>query len=359
MVRMKLHEIVSVLESIAPTSAAESWDNVGLLVGDPQREVTRAMLCIDYTPAEAGCELIVAYHPPIFQGLKRIAAGSLIDDAIRRGVAIFSPHTALDVAPGGTNDVLADAIGLVERRPLRLPASQAREVKLIVFVPHEHVDRISEAMFQAGAGWIGKYSHCSFRIPGQGTFLGEEGSNPTVGQRGRMEIVEEMRVEMIVPIAKVAEVVGAMRRAHPYEEPAFDLQQLMAPPSGSGQGRIGTMPPTPRRTLIERIKRELELPHLLVAGPTDGNVTTAAVCAGSCGDLLDDALSRKAELYLTGELRHHDALKAAAAGCTVVCTLHSNSERAALKHLASRLAESATDATFLLSKADRDPFAIV
>ena len=166
------------------------------------------------------------------------------------------------------------------------------------------------------------------------------------------------RSEVVVPVARVAEVVAAMKAAHSYQEPAFDLVQLAAPPEGVGQGRIGTMAAAERGEVFERIKRELGVKQMLVAGPVSGKITSAAVCAGACGDMLDDALAARAELYLTGEMRHHDALKAAAAGMTVVCVLHSNSERAVLRRLWARMREKLEGVEVLVSEVDRDPFVI-
>ena len=192
---MQLSELLTVLESIAPMRLAEPWDNVGLLVGDPKQPVHRLMLTIDYTAAVAAeaeaqnCDAVVSYHPPIFEPLKRIVAPSLIHDAIRRGLAIYSPHTALDVAEGGTNDMLADAIGLAERQPLRITPPKSAACKLVVFVPPEAADKLAAALFAAGAGRIGNYSSCSFRCPGTGTFFGEADANPAVGEAGRLERV--------------------------------------------------------------------------------------------------------------------------------------------------------------------------
>jgi dinuclear metal center YbgI/SA1388 family protein len=366
---MKLEELISAMEVIAPTRNAESWDNVGLLAGDPGQDVARAMLAIDYTPevareaAAAACDVVIAYHPPIFQAVKRVTAGGpsdLVYDAIRRGVAIYSPHTALDVAGGGTNDVLADVLGLTDRSPLKLAAeTKACQYKLVTFVPEPALAAVSEALFAAGAGRIGNYTACSFRSPGTGTFFGQEGTNPTVGQSGRLETAPEVRVETVVPIARIEAVIRALRQAHPYEEPAFDLNQLATPPEGVGIGRFGTLAePVERGELFERIKRDLEIGHLLVAGPTEGRVTRAAVCAGACGDLLDQAIARRADLYLTGEMRHHDAIKAARAGVTVVCTLHSNSERLTLRRLKSRLEAALPNLPAILSRTDRDPFSV-
>ena len=360
---MLLHDLTAALDRIAPTRHAEPWDNVGLLAGDPAQPVSRVMLTIDYTAAVAAearderCDLVIAYHPPIFSAIKRVSG--LVHDAIRQGVAIYSPHTALDVADGGTNDVLADAVGLGDdRRPLRAATAAATEHKLVTFVPVEAVDRLSEALFAAGAGRIGNYTACSFRSPGTGTFFGEAGTNPTVGQAGRLETATEVRVETVVPINRVEAVLRALRETHPYEEPAFDLNVLAAPPTARGMGRVGPVPEVAAVEVVERVKRELELPAVLVAGDVCRTIRTAAVCAGACGELLDDAIAAGVDLYLTGEMRHHDALRAVAAGLTVVCTLHSNSERAVLKRLRDRLEREAPGPAYLLSRTDRDPFAI-
>lgn len=364
---MLLQQLVATLNDIAPTRNAESWDNVGLLAGDPAQAVSKVMLTIDYTDdvAEeakvAGCDAVVAYHPPIFHPIKRLTAGSVVFDAIRRDVAIYSPHTALDVVDGGTNDMLADVLGLPPARsPLRLAQTKASQLKLVTFVPEKDADRVSQALFDAGAGRIGAYTHCSFRTKGSGTFFGEEGkTNPTVGRSGRLERAEELRIETVVPLSKVEAVIRALRKAHPYEEPAFDLNQLAAPPEGLGQGRVAAFDdPVARSELFERVKRGLEVRHLLIAGPTQGAACRAAVCAGACGDLLDDAIAQGADFYLTGEMRHHDAIKAAHAGMTVACVLHSNSERAIMKRLKARLEEKLPSLPCLISQSDRDPFSV-
>jgi dinuclear metal center YbgI/SA1388 family protein len=356
--------IITALQEIAPLSLAESWDNVGLLTGDPSQNISGILLTIDYTQAVAEearnkkCDLVIAYHPPIFHPLKRVVAGSLVFDAIRRGVAIYSPHSALDVADGGTNDMLADVLGLTDRQALRTGELKPSQYKLVTFVPAEAVERVSRALFEAGAGIIGDYSSCSFRSAGTGTFFGEKGARPAVGQAGKLEEVQEIRLETVVPIAGVNAVLRALRQSHPYEEPAFDLNILAANAKPKGMGRIGSLPPIPRAEVFARIKRELEIDHLLIAGPTEGTITRAAVCAGSCGDLLDDAIKSGAELYLTGEIRHHDAVKAAANGMTVACTLHSNSERAVLKRVKKRMEETAGMPPIWIAESDRDPFSV-
>ena len=365
---MKLADVVADLDAFAPPNLAESWDNVGLLVGDPAAEISQAMLCIDYTPdvaAEARdsrCGLVIAYHPPLFKPISRLTTGGetdLLFHAIRDGIAIYSPHTAWDAIDGGTNDVLADVIGLIDRRPLRTNASKTRELKLVTFVPEENVEALSNALFSAGAGHIGHYASCSFRTHGVGTFFAEAGANPTVGQVGRLVRVPEIKLETVVALDCLDAVLVAFRANHPYETPALDLVPLDAPPKSHGMGRVGAFAtPIDRGEIIERVKQKLSVDKVLIAGPETGSINRAAVCAGAGGELLDEAIAGRAQLYLTGELRHHDALKAVQAGLTVICTLHSNSERLTLGQLNPILRQRMPAVEFQVSQADRDPFQI-
>jgi len=364
---MKIQDLMCAMEEVAPLRLAEPWDNVGLLAGDPSAPLRRALLTIDYTAAVAaeaqtrGCDAVIAYHPPIFDPLKRLHAGHLVYDAIRHGIALYSPHTALDLADGGTNDVLADVLGLQDRRPLaqRKEPAAPWHYRLVTFVPPEHLDRLAAALFDAGAGRLGNYSRCSYRSDGIGTFFPGEGAAPAVGQVGKLETTREIRLETLVPAPRLDAVVSALREAHPYEEPAFDLIQLSTPQVSLGLGRIGQLAAVSRQELLQRIRDGLRLSRLLVAGPTDGEITIAACAAGSCGKLYLDAIRHNAGLYLTGELKHHDALAAAAAGLTVVCVLHSNSERAMLHRLSQHLKERLPGVDLHLSTADRDPFIVL
>ncbi len=362
---MILRDLIALLDRIAPPHLAEAWDNVGLIVGDPGQIVAKALLAIDYTPevaAEAkrlSCNLVIAYHPPIFSPIKRLTAPDPMFDAIRSAIAIYSPHTALDVADGGTNDFLADLLEMEDRRPLRLIEPKARQYKLITFVPEPDVERVAEALFAAGAGRIGNYERCSFRSSGTGTFLGDESTSPAIGSKRVFETAAEVRVETACPIARVMDVLAALRTAHPYEEPAFDLVQLAAPPEKSGQGRIGRIAPAAVGEIVAKVKKGLGLAHVLLAGPADQVVEKAAVLAGAGREHLKDAIAQGAGLYLTGEIPHHEALSAAKAGMTVIATLHSNSERGTLGRVRERLAREAGGVEFVLSQVDRDPFSVV
>ncbi|MFO0678340.1 MAG: Nif3-like dinuclear metal center hexameric protein [Polyangiaceae bacterium] len=362
---MNLREFEGALDRIAPLRFAESWDNVGLLAGDRAANVARVLVTIDLTSAvldeavAASCDTVVAYHPVILKPVHRLARGHVLFDAIRAGVAVYCPHTALDAAPGGTNDVLGDVLGMTERRPLRSHPGFADEVKLVTFVPEADVEKVAAALGAAGAGVIGNYGACSFRTPGTGTFFGGEGANPVVGTRGTLERVPEIRLEMRAPKRKLDAVVAALRASHPYEEPAFDLLAITPHEPTSGMGRFGTIPEEPREALVERVLTGLGVASALVAGPRTGNVTRVATCAGAGGDLLGDAVAKGAEVYLTGELRHHDARVAEANGVTVIAALHSNSERAALGAYASAIRAGAPGVDVRVSTLDRDPFSIV
>lgn len=363
---MKVREIAAVLAELAPPGLAAEWDNVGLLLGDADSRARTLLLCIDLTAevlAEARrkkIDMVMAYHPVIFKPVGRITAETspVLWQAARQGVAVYSMHTALDAAPGGTNDTLAEMLDLREVRPLE-PAEPAPECKVVTFLPADDLRAVSEAAFEAGAGRIGQYARCAFRSPGVGQFLGRDGTNPTVGQAGRLETVEEMRLEMIAP-ADVAEAVrAAIRDAHSYEEPPVDVYPLRSPAGELGMGRVGTLPrPIKLPTLIRRVKQGLGVNGLLQAGPAEATIGTVAVSAGSAGGMWKAARAAGADAYLTGEMRHHDALAAAAAGLAVLCVGHSNSERITLGKLAERIAERLDGLRVELSQADRDPFCI-
>ncbi|MHC4985590.1 MAG: Nif3-like dinuclear metal center hexameric protein [Planctomycetota bacterium] len=366
---MKVGDVVQSLAAIAPPAQAAEWDNVGLLIGDRRATVRTVMLCIDLTEAvlaealASKAQMVMAYHPPIFKPVARLTAEAspIVYAATRKGLAVYSMHTALDAARGGTNDVLAEAMGLCCAKPLT-PAEGEARCKIVVFAPTADLSGVAEAAFAAGAGRIGNYEQCAFFGHGVGTFVGGADTTPTVGVAGRQEAVEEVRFETVVPSACASAVIEAIRRAHSYEEPAIDVYPLQSQPAGVGQGRIGRLGrPVSATALLTRVKKALGLKHLWVARPAGGSKTVrlAACAAGSAGGLFSAAVEAGATFYLTGEMRHHDALAAAASGLTVACTGHSNSERAALKNVAKGLRTSLPGLKVLASKKDRDPFVVV
>jgi putative NIF3 family GTP cyclohydrolase 1 type 2 len=286
--------------------------------------------------------------------------GTPVWDAIRAGIAIYSPHTALDAADGGTNDVLAELAGVKVDGPFEWVEPAESRCKVVVFVPPAEVDKVADAMFAAGAGRIGEYSKCSYRHSGTGTFLGGEASNPSVGQRGRYETVNEVRLETIVPAACVPAVIAAMRGAHSYEEPAFDVYPLKGEPA-RGIGRVGSLArATTLASLARTLKKRLSLGAVEIVGDGGRAVQRAALCVGSAGRMpLERAAAAACDVVITGELRHHDALAFRAAGLSAVLLGHWASERPALDALASRIRAAFTGLTVTVSAADRAPTSLM
>jgi dinuclear metal center YbgI/SA1388 family protein len=375
-----LDRVVGLLEDLAPLRHAESWDNVGLLLaplGDRMDAsappaVRRALLCVDLTDSvldevlAGGFDLVIAYHPPLFRPIKRLRPAEPGERRMialaRAGVALYSPHTALDAAPDGINDWLAAGLGPGEVRPL----SQAEaldpmlELKLVTFVPGEHVDRVAAALSAAGAGVIGEYGECSSRTEATGTFRGSAASNPRVGERQKLETVAEVRLEMVCPKSALARVAEVMRDVHPYEEPAWDVYPLAPRPVlGVGAGRrVVLSEPAPLSLLVERLKLHLGRRSLRVAAAAHHRagslVHHAAVCAGAGGSVFEHAGS--VDLLVTGELSHHAVLDKLASGASVVLAEHSSSERGFLSGFARRLTElSGAGVEFVVSSADREP----
>lgn len=377
-----METVTAAMQRLAPLSYAEEWDNVGLIVeptphapGGGDR-VHRILLTIDLTrgvleeAVERGADLIIAYHPPIFSSMKRLTMRDpkqeIILRAIEAGIAIYSPHTALDSAPGGVNDWLADGLGSGHRHPLQQHTEHPRgqEVKLVTFVPAEAVDDLRYSLSLAGAGRIGNYAQCSFNLNGIGTFVGNHKTNPTVGEPGQLERVEEVRMEMVCSREHLSEVVEVLRHVHPYEEPAFDIYPLRPRPAiGVGQGRVVTLDqPISLDDLIGRVKSHLSLKQVraAVADPhrdDELQIQTIALCAGAGGSVLK---GHPAEVYLTGEMRHHDILAAVENGTSVILTDHTNTERGYLPILKKNLGELLPDGLAIdISTVDCDPLAIV
>jgi dinuclear metal center YbgI/SA1388 family protein len=365
---MKVKDIAEKIEKIVPLKLAQGWDNVGLLIGDEQRNVKNILFTIDITKdvlAEAKrlkTELIISYHPVIWDGLKKITADgstSVVYDLIRSGITVFSIHTALDSAVGGVNDGLAEIIGIRDGKPIGdyVGSPSGDNYKLVVFIPIESAAKVSNAVFAAGAGVIGNYSNCSFQAEGTGTFLPLEGAKPAIGKKGKVEKVAEVRFETIVQTERLDAVIAAMKKAHPYETPAFDVFKLYDNQNKFGLGRIGELEkPMQLNKIVERIKRYTGARAIGIVGEEKRLVRKAAVCAGSCGKIINLVIAAKADLYLTGELKHHQALAAQEAGLTCICLSHSVSERFILKKFSKELQKQFKPVTIRISKKDADPF---
>ncbi len=367
---MLVSDLVAAMETVAPRALAESWDNVGLLLGDRSREVRGpVMLTIDLTPSvmdeamdlKAGA--IIAYHPPIFGAIKSITAetaqGRVLLRALEAGMAIYSPHTALDATAGGVTDWLAEGLGAGDRRAIVPSAGvDPRQThKIVTFVPKEHVERVRNALASAGAGRIGNYELCSFAIIGMGTFRGDETTKPAVGQAGKLESVEEVRLEMVCPGDAAPILIETLRAFHPYEEPAFDIYPLLGRPDrrvGSGRRLVLDQPVEPRK-LAERLRDYLGIERVRLADVLERPVERVGVVPGAGASLLDEAIAQGCEVFVTGEMRHHDMLSAMSKGCCVILGGHTNTERGYLPRLAERL-KGMVKGSFVVSRADRAPW---
>lgn len=310
-----LRDVTRYLEALAPLAYQESYDNAGLLVGDPAAEVTGVLTSLDCTEAvidEAvarGCNLVVAHHPIVFRGLKKLNGKTYVERtvirAIRADVAIYAIHTNLDHVRGGVNFKIAERLGL-EAVSVLAPKRETL-LKLVAFVPVEHTRRVLDALYAAGAGGVGAYQNCSFRVEGTGTFLPTEGTNPAIGQVGQVEEVTEHRIEVLLPAPLEGPVLAALRRAHPYEEVAFYLQKLENVNQDVGAGAIGTLPEAmDERAFLTFLKERMHL-HVIRHTSLRGKpVRSVAVCGGAGSFLLADALRQGADAFVTADFKYHE-----------------------------------------------------
>ncbi len=361
-------EVVRWLEDFAPSRLAESWDNVGLLLGDPAEPVKRGMTCLTVTKETAlealgtQADLVVSHHPVLFRETKRIRSDVPATEPLwmlaRAGVAIASPHTAFDSARDGINEGLCRRLGLIDTAPLR-PIAEPSSFKVVVFTPEPDREAVLTAAFAAGAGRIGDYAECSFATPGQGTFFGTENANPTVGRRGRRETVDELRLEMVCPGGRLAAVLAAIRSGHSYEEPAIDVFALN-PPSTIGSGRIGRLAePVTLGEFARTAIRALGLETIQMVGSLAADVERVAVACGAGDDFLGDAVRLGAQVLLTGESRFHRALEARASEIGLLVAGHYATERPGVEDLADRIGRAFPDLVVWPSADETDPLRFV
>ena len=361
-------DVVAYLDRFAPPAMAAEWDNVGLLAGDPTFPAKHILTCLTITPevveeaTDLQVDLIVAHHPVMFRGVKKLTPhtpdGRLLLPLLSHGIAVYSPHTSFDNCPGGINDGLARRIGLTTIQPLRKAMSKP-ECKLVVFLPEADLAKVSDAMFAAGAGKIGQYEQCSFRVHGTGTFFGTDSTNPTVGVKGRREEESEWRLEVVVPENKVDAVIAAMRQSHSYEEPAFDVYTLRAKTTG-GEGRTGQLAaPLLLGELAKLTKTQLNANGVQLVGDVNKPVQRVAIACGAAGEFLKDAIAAKADVFLTGEIRFHDCLTAVAANIAVILPGHYATEHPGVEDLTTQLAAAFPAAVVTASQRERDPLTTI
>jgi len=312
---MQLKEIIQCIETIAPLSLQESYDNSGLLTGHPGDEVNGALITLDVTEAivdeaiKLGIDLIIAHHPIIFKPLKKINGYNEVErciiKAIKNGIALYAAHTNLDNSFEGVNAILCQKLGLYKTSILSPIQGNLR--KLVMFVPGSYAEKVRQAMFSAGAGHIGNYDSCSFNITGNGTFRALEGTNPFVGSLGELHTEPEVRIETIVPAWLESTVLSAAKNVHPYEEVAWDSYPLTNHSQNTGAGMTGFFnSPVDETDFVQSLKKALNTPSIRCSPFTGRKINKVAVCGGSGNFLIQDAIRAGADAFVTGELKYHD-----------------------------------------------------
>lgn len=313
--KMKVKDITSYLESLAPRAYQESYDNSGLLTGELSQEITGVLVTLDCTEdvvqeaIDRGMNMIVAHHPIIFKGLKKLTGSNYVErtviKAIRNHIALYAIHTNLDNIQTGVNRKIGEKIGLKNLRIL-VPKKDTLS-KLVTFIPDQHVEIVLNALHEAGAGQIGHYKNCSFRVEGTGTFMPDENANPHIGRKNKQESVKETRIEVIFPTHLEPTITGALKKAHPYEEVAYYLTALTNENQEVGSGMIGELEnPQEPIEFLKRLKSNMNLTTLRYTRLPDKKVKKVAICGGSGSFLLPQAIKAGADFFVTADFKYHE-----------------------------------------------------
>lgn len=366
------HEIITLFEQWSPKRFAEDWDPIGLHIGQLNRPVNKVMITLDVNEAvvdEAianGANLIIAHHPPIFSPLKHIwtdtPQGRLIEKCIKHDISVYAAHTNLDVAPGGVNDLLASRLGLEDIEVME-PTISDPLYKLAVFCPVDQADELREVLARSGAGAIGDYAGCSFTSTGTGRFTPSAGADPFIGKVGKMEEVEEERIEVVLPGPLRSKVLKAMLAAHPYEEPAYDFFVLDQRTEEFGLGRVGKLPEAMELSeFAQFVKKALDVPAARIVGDVSKSVRKVAILGGSGSKYIRAAKRKGADVFVTGDMDFHSAQDAELMELAIVDPGH-HVEKVMIEGVARYMEQACTekgyDVTFIESRVNTEPFRFI
>lgn len=359
---MSIHDLISYLEAWAPPALQESYDNAGLIVGDPRQELNGVLICLDVTEEvldealSKSCNLVIAHHPLIFGGIKKITGRHYTErcliKAIKEDIAIFAMHTNLDSIGDGVSAALAKELGLRDTRILE-PKNQVLE-KLYTFVPHEHAGALREALFEAGAGHIGAYDRCSFNCEGTGTFRGLEESRPFAGKKGEEHHEAETKVEVIFPAWIRKRVLAALFESHPYEEVAYDIVALQNEYAHTGFGMIGKLGKEMKsREFLQFLKERLGL-RVIRHTPFSQSIRSVALCGGSGSFLLDKAIAAGADAFISGDFKYHRFFDADSK--IMICDIgHFESEQFTMQLIYEKIRKKFPNFALHLTSVDTNP----
>ncbi len=341
---MLAKEIVKLVDSIAPPELIEkTWDNSGLQMGSLKRDIKRILISLDVSPItvkyslENNIDMILSHHPFFFTPIKSILQdsikGKMITDLIKNDIIVYSIHSNLDAAEKGINHILANRFRLINTKILT--KSYTEELyKVVVFVPITHSDNVRNAMADSGGGYIGNYSHCTFNTKGTGTFMPKEGTNPFIGEADKLEYVEEVKIETIVSERNLKNLIDSMLKAHPYEEVAYDVYALYNKGKEYGHGRVGDL--ENEKTLYDMAllaKEVLGCDSIKLYGNPKAKIKRVAICGGGGSDFIKDVYSNNADVYITGDIKYHDAQLALENDVSLIDAGHFYTERLAIPYL--------------------------
>lgn len=356
---IRAKDIMQLMDVWAPPSLAESWDHPGLQAGDPEQPVHALLVSLDLTRANLdyalahGIDMIVSHHPFLFRGMKtidlRTEKGRMLADLLSHSICAFAAHTNLDTAREGVNDALAEALGLRNCTGL-VPVHQKKMYKLVIYVPASHAEAVRQAAAEAGAGVMGAYTHCSFSSDGIGRFRPGSSAHPFLGKEGVEEEAEEVRIETFLEEDRLEAVEAAVRAAHPYETPVLDLYELTGQGAWDMMGRVGDLPrPMSGRDVVLYIRDRLGMPVIRCAGDLEKTVRRAAVLGGAGAEFRGLARKAGADLYLTGDVKYHEAQEAAAMGLLLIDGGHFHTEKVIIPRIASKIRQAAEEKGWDLS----------
>ncbi len=360
---MKIRELVDQLNIFAPLDYAEDFDNVGLIVGDENNEVSGVLVSLDTTEdvvdeaIAKDCNVIVGFHPIIFSGIKKLNPSNYVNraviKAIRNDIAIFAIHTALDNAFHGVNNIICDKLGL-KNRAILMPQPQTIK-KLTTYVPKANADDLREKLFEIGAGNIGNYSHCSFNIEGTGSFKGNDNSNPAVGQRGQTHFEDEVQINITYARHLESKVLKQLFKNHPYEEVAYEIETLENKNQHIGLGMTGFFEnPVSENEFFNRLKETFGTPMLRHSKTIGRPIQKVAVLGGSGASGISSAIRANADVYVTADLKYHDFFKAENK-ILLVDIGHYESEQFTKDYLYSFINENFTNFAVVLSNLNTNP----
>jgi len=360
---MKIIDITRILEEVAPRSLQESYDNSGLIVGDPNGECDKAMICLDSTEevideaVSQGCGLVIAHHPIVFSGLKKFNGKNYVErvvmKAIKNDVAIYAIHTNLDnVFYRGVNERIAQKIGLTQTSILAPRSGDLK--KLTTFVPESYLDQLRDAICDAGAGTIGNYDQCTFQVKGTGTYRPLEGSDPFIGEQGRRSEEEEIRIEVIYPQHAESKIIAAMKEAHPYEEIAYYSSDLRNSWQDAGAGLIGELDESLQpEDFLKHLKSSMNA-EVIRFTPRTGSIKRVAVCGGSGSFLLNRAIAQQADAFVTADFKYHQFFDAE--GKLMICDIgHYESEQFTTELISDILSEKIPNFALIFAQRGTNP----